>query len=378
MANATKWFWGLCFVIGWSAFGGDLAERLRAVATTNVVAALRHERNRDILTETEREGIIRLIEVGLPFSLVLPENVKVGDFVDLTGTEAKVATDKKGRPRLLDNEENPVDARVVSEKAKRRFVIQWDERSLPDSLKGNAAVPDSLVLMVAHEAIRFAYHVGEIERNDDERKFSARLFVPAAADALSLPSAAYRTDYYRRLKEMIPRYEELIRWLETDLATHRMAKAVLAGYRDDLANVRGITRDKLANKTEEFARHLDDVERSLIQQRETLLEQINIGHVPIDRPQDLGRYDFDRRAKVILQYCERVDSMITWHDKLRYSSDAQDYLAKYQRLGVDWFVQFDRRKWKFSDEDLADRFDGYERTLGSYLERYRREYPPRR
>jgi len=356
--------------------GTGLAERLRTISQGIVAAAFQHAWNESVMTAEERKEVVATIKTGLPFVVLYPEDCEKGRYFDLEEKEAETLLTEKGQVRFLDNERNPVDARVVLDRKAKRFVIQWDQRSLSRVLVPGKAVPESLVLDIAHEAIRFAYHVGKIDRNDDSRVFSSKLHIPPADHSIVLPSTAYRYDFHRRSVEAEARLLELIYFIETDLKHHKMVKIALPGYREDVKAARVWIDRKAWKDKENVAQHMDDIERNQIQQRAVFIEQINIGHRPIVRPEKLDRYDFPARAQLLSTYCERIDSMIGWHHKLGASQEAQAYLDKYQRLGTDWFLNFRREKWRMTDEQLAQRFDDYEAMLDGYLRKWRAAYPP--
>ncbi len=369
---------GILFICLLCAFQLDAPfyeERLQRIAQSQAMAAFQSEKNKDILSKEERSAIIESIRTGLPWNSVDPEDLEKGRYTDLDGEEALTLMDSKGEARLLDNDKDPVDARVVKDKKSRRFVIQWDEKSLKANLGAGKTAPDHFVRDVCHEIIRYAYHVGKIDRNDNERIFSGKLFIPPPDESIVLSSATYRMDLQRRNREIIPRYKELLHWLEKDLKHHKMAPLVIPGYKEDLALCERAIRSTIT-VDEKTAAVFDAVERSLIQQRATLIEQINLGHLPVEKPKDLKRTDFAARAAVLFQYANRMDTMIEWHDELRERKDAQDYLTKYGRLHVDYLRTFSRSQWDMTDEKLAEQFDGYERMFEDHLSRWRKEFRP--
>ncbi len=354
----------------------EFLERIQIIAKGQVAAAFSHKKNAGILTTEEIAAIVKLIRAGLPFTVVRPETLEEGRYFDLKNQEALTKALSPELVVLLDYEGNLVDARVVRDKLKRRFIIQWDEKSLAAVLEKGKVVPDRLVQDVAHEAIRYAYHIGEIQRNDDARFFTKKMYYPPPDESDVLPSANYRFDGPRRLKVCAASYRELIGWLETDLKFHSESTPALRGLKESLeTGLRGVQMNQKLDET--LANHLDMVERSILQQRECFLEQINHGHIPIERPENLQRLDFQARAQLLMEYCYRIDDMIMWHHGLRERQDGQDYLDKYQRLGTDWFLKFNRAQWKMKDAELADLFDKYERMLGSYLVKWRKEFPIR-
>lgn len=367
--------------------GGELVGIIQRLATTRVKWVFDHEKNAKLLTELERNAVKKLIERGLPFQVVDPGGLDVNRYEDIEGSRAEVqpevttASGRKIRARLLSVADEVCDARVVWDIKTRAHVIQWDEHSLNQSTQNGVMLPDSLVRDVAHEVLRYAYHKRQIDRNDDNHLISAKLFVPPADEAVPLPSREYRNDFKRRGKELGEQIRDLIRILKTDMAPHSNAERIWRGYEDDLVILDSMMKgEKIIHELEgpegleRTMGNLDAFERQMLLQRQTLLTQINSGHRSVEKPKNLGRYQFKDRATYLTELCLRNLEMIQWHSGLRDSDKGKRVKNSIDSVSGN-FANFERREWPQDNEKVAQLFDRWEDFLIQNLEIVRKHYP---
>ncbi|MBY0371532.1 hypothetical protein K2X33_12660 [bacterium] len=333
--------------------------------------------NRAVLEPAEIRALADLIEKGPPFVAVDPKSLKdlpEERFTDKLSRPAKVKLgerDGKEAWRLLDNRENAVDARVVWDANEKAYTVQWDEAAWKAVTYEGKLYPQSVVRDIAHELLRYAYHAGLIQRNDDNRGISNQLKLREGVAVQSLPTDAYRLDFARRGKEMAKASKEMIRIVETDLKTHSDGESFITDLRHNLPLMENFNRAKdwPGATDEEIASIFDAYLSKMLVQRANIDKQKKVA-LTFEPPKvtPSGPRDFPARAKLLYFEAHRLFNLIHYHASVRDSRDGRAW-SKYLEQ-VNYVVdEYARSKYAGTDAQFEQWFNQQTKDIRAEFER---------
>jgi len=225
-----------------SGNGGNYFEgHLQRLARTSAIETLRHDKNKNIYSDKERESLIALIEGGVPFRVV------------------------KSVPG------NAVNGLVtIKEKGREKLQVHWDEKTIHATTKGGTIFPDELIQDIIRNTSRYGQRLGVVPNSDEDGKLSRQLYVPPSSESKLLPSAEYRYDIHRRLKEFVTLERNIIWMLEQE---RPVDQSKLAEYQAKLKVAESLLTYKFKELDEDWAINLDYNERILLAEHSDLVKR---------------------------------------------------------------------------------------------------------